>query len=155
MYAESMHGCGDAKPLLGSILEAWALSDRHPTCLGCVQRHQHAIQHVLRVTGAGTHRMAGNCGKALSWSFGHVEVGSSASFWLVGAHGHAPSWLRWCQSMWLDGTGQIGCQMRTRGAVWLWVALAAPEGPGDVPQWVGTPLCWCLISGDMGHTLEV
>ena len=80
------------------------------------------------------HHMARNHGRAVSWSFGHMEVGSSMSFWLVGACGCTPSWLRWCQSAWLDGAGRTGHQMRMRGAVWLWVALAALEGPGDVPQ---------------------
>ena len=60
-------------------------------------------------------RMAGNHGRTLSQSFGNAEVGSSASFWLVGAHRHAPSWLRWCQSTWLDSAGWIGHQTRMRG----------------------------------------
>ena len=59
--------------------------------------------------------MARNHGRAVSRSFGHMEVGSFVSFWLVGARGCDPIQLRWCQSMWLDGAGQTGHQIRTRG----------------------------------------
>ena len=99
--------------------------------------------------------MAGNHGRVASRSFGHMEVGSSALFWLVGARGCAPSQLRWCQSTGLDGAGWTSHQMRMRGTVWLWVALAALEGPGNVPQWVGMLSCWRPTSGDMGRALGV
>ena len=67
-------------------LEAWASLDRCETCLGHAQEYKHTVQRVQCVTGVGMCRMARNHSRAPSQSFGHMEVGSPMSFWLMGVH---------------------------------------------------------------------